>query len=106
MKTMLARMICTALALIACAAPAQDTAKLPNMDERIAGEIRKIDKELGKLTIKHGAIKHLDMPPMTMVFQVKEKSDLDQVKLGDKVEFSVLSENGKMTVTTIKRLSP
>lgn len=66
------------------------------------GEIRKVDKAAGKLTIKHGEIKNLDMPPMTMVFLVRDKAMLDQVKLGDKVSFSVIEEKGKMVVTEIK----
>ena len=66
------------------------------------GEIRKVDKSAGKLTIKHGEIKNLEMPAMTMVFQVRDKAMLDQVKQGDKVKFSVVEEKGKMVVTEIK----
>lgn len=66
------------------------------------GEVRKIDKETGKLTIKHGEIKHLDMPGMTMVFVAKDKSLLDKVQAGDKVRFMVAYENGKMTVTDLQ----
>lgn len=65
------------------------------------GEIRKVDKDTGKLTIKHGEIKNLDMPPMTMVFPVKDKSMVDKVKAGDKIKFRVINENGKMVVTEI-----
>ena len=66
------------------------------------GDVKKIDKELGKITIKHGAIKHMDMPGMTMVFLVKDKALLDKVKAGDKVRFMVVDEGGKMTVTDIQ----
>lgn len=66
------------------------------------GEVRKIDKEAGKITLKHGKIENLDMPGMTMVFQVKSKSLLDDVKVGDKVKFKAAKENGKLTVTDIK----
>jgi Cu(I)/Ag(I) efflux system protein CusF len=66
------------------------------------GEVRKIDKEMGKITIKHGAIKHMDMPGMTMVFLAKDKAMLDKVKTGDKVRFMVAYEGGKMTVTDIQ----
>lgn len=66
------------------------------------GEVRKIDKEMGKITIKHGAIKHMDMPGMTMVFLAKDKAMLDKVKAGDKVRFMVAYEGGKMTVTDIQ----
>ena len=73
-------------------------AKLPMTD----GEIKKVDKEGGKITIKHGEIKNLDMPGMTMVFRVKEPSMLDQVKVGDKVNFSADKINGNITVTKIE----
>lgn len=66
------------------------------------GEVRKIDKELGKLTIKHGPIMNLDMAAMTMVFNVKDKSFLDKVKVGDKIRFVVIMEGSKMVVTEIR----
>ena len=66
------------------------------------GEIRKISKDTGKLTIKHGEIKNLDMPPMTMVFTAKDPAMLDKVAVGDKVRFVVMDEGGKMVVTELK----
>lgn len=66
------------------------------------GEVRKIDKDAGKLTIKHGEIRHMDMPGMTMVFVVRDKALLDNVKVGDKIEFMVIRENGRMVVTQIQ----
>jgi Cu(I)/Ag(I) efflux system periplasmic protein CusF len=66
------------------------------------GEIRKVDKDAGKLTIKHGDLKNLAMPPMTMVYQVKEKAMLDKVQAGDKIKFKVIDDNGKMVVTEIQ----
>lgn len=66
------------------------------------GEVRKIDKDAGKITIKHGDIKHLEMPGMTMVFGAKDKSLLDKVQVGDKIRFMVVSEGGKMFVTAIE----
>ncbi|OGA57963.1 MAG: copper-binding protein [Burkholderiales bacterium RIFCSPHIGHO2_01_FULL_64_960] len=66
------------------------------------GEVRKIDKDSSKITIKHGEIKHLEMPGMTMVFNAKDKSLLDKVQVGDKVSFMVVSEGGKMVVTAIE----
>lgn len=53
------------------------------------GEVRKVDKSASKITIRHGEIKHLDMPGMTMVFQVSNSDELDAVKPGDKVRFKV-----------------
>ena len=66
------------------------------------GEIRKIDKENGKITIKHGEIKHMDMPAMTMVFTAKDKALLDKVQVGEKVQFIVIQDAGKMVVTDIQ----
>jgi Cu/Ag efflux protein CusF len=66
------------------------------------GEIRKIDKETGKITIKHGEIKHMDMPPMSMVFNVKDKALLDKVQVGEKIQFIVIQDAGKMVVTDIQ----
>jgi len=51
------------------------------------GEVRKIDKAAGKITIKHGPISNLDMPAMTMVYRVKDNAVLDQLKPGDKINF-------------------
>ena len=65
------------------------------------GEVRKIDMEAGKVTLKHGEIKNLDMPGMTMVFVVKDKALLDKLKAGDKVKFKVINDAGKFTVTEI-----
>ena len=67
------------------------------------GEVRKIDKEQGKITLKHGEIKNLDMPAMTMVFRVKEPALLDKVKEGDKVGFTAEKVSGQFTVTSIDR---
>ena len=66
------------------------------------GEIRKVDMESKKITIKHGEIKNLDMPGMTMVFQVKDPAMLDKVKAGDKVRFKAEKAGGAIVVTDIK----
>ena len=66
------------------------------------GEVRKIDKDAGKITIKHGEIKHMEMPGMTMVFTAKDKNLLSNVKPGDKVKFMVVNEGGKMVVTDLQ----
>jgi len=66
------------------------------------GEVRKIDKDAGKITIKHGESKHMEMPGMTMVFVVKDKALLDKTAIGAKIQFMVTSENGQMVVTDIE----
>jgi Cu(I)/Ag(I) efflux system periplasmic protein CusF len=65
------------------------------------GEVRKIDKDTKKITLKHAEIKSLDMPAMTMVFQVKDPALLDAVKPGDKVKFAVEMVGAAMVVTEI-----
>ena len=66
------------------------------------GEVRKIDKETKKITIRHGPIANLDMPPMTMVFQVKDAAMLESVKAGDKIRFSAEKLGGAYTVTQLE----
>jgi Cu/Ag efflux protein CusF len=65
-------------------------------------EVRKVDKESKKLTLKHGPLKNLDMPAMTMVFQVKEEAMLNNVQAGDKVRFQAEKIDGKFTVTRLE----
>ncbi|MBN9206160.1 copper-binding protein [Methylibium petroleiphilum] len=66
------------------------------------GEVRKVNKEGGTLTLKHGDIKNLDMPGMTMVFAVKDKAMLDKVRAGDKIKFKAVNDAGKFTVTEMQ----
>ena len=71
-------------------------------DAMTDGEVRKIDKENNKITLKHGEIKNLEMPGMTMVFQVKDAAMLDRVKAGDKVMFKAEKANGALVITEIQ----
>ena len=66
------------------------------------GEVKKIDKETQKITLKHGPIKNMEMPGMTMVFKVMDASLLDTVKVGDRVKFNVEKRQGAMVVTAIE----
>ena len=68
------------------------------------GEVRKIDKEGRKITLRHAEIKHLDMPAMTMAFQVKDPVMLERVQTGDKVRFRVEKAGAAYTVTAIEAL--
>jgi Cu(I)/Ag(I) efflux system periplasmic protein CusF len=67
------------------------------------GEVKKIDKAQGKITLQHGEIKNLDMPPMTMVFRVTDARMLDSVAVGDKVRFSADKVGGNYTVTSLNK---
>lgn len=67
-----------------------------------SGQVRKIDKEAGKLTLKHERIANLNMPPMTMVFRVKDKSIMQNLQVGDTIQFKAVDKNGVLTITEIK----
>ena len=73
-----------------------------NSSDMTEGEVRKVDKDTGKITLKHSEIKNLDMPGMTMVFAVKDKTLLDKLQAGDKVMFRATSDGGKITITQIE----
>lgn len=70
-----------------------------NAEAWAEGEIRKIDLKTGKVTLKHGYIPSLDMPPMTMIFGISDKQVLARFKVGDKVRFQAVDENGQLKVT-------
>ena len=65
------------------------------------GEIRKIDRDTQKITIRHGPIANLGMPPMTMVFQVRDPALLDRAGTGDKIRFAAEKAAGVYIVTHI-----
>ena len=70
--------------------------------EMADGEVRKVDKENKKITLKHGVIKNLDMPGMTMVFGIKDVAMLDNLKAGDKVKFKAEQAGTAIVVTDIQ----
>jgi Cu(I)/Ag(I) efflux system protein CusF len=68
------------------------------------GEVRKVDVDAKKITIRHGPLPELDMPsPMTMVYQVKDPAMVDKVKAGDKVKFAAEKVRGTFVLTRIER---
>jgi Cu(I)/Ag(I) efflux system periplasmic protein CusF len=79
------------LALAASAALAQST----------AGEVKAVNAAKGELTLKHEAIKNLDMPPMTMPYKVADKALLQGLKAGMKVRFDAIEKQGDYFVTRI-----
>ncbi len=70
--------------------------------ELTLGVVRKVDIENLKVTIRHEEIRHLDMPPMTMVFTVKNKTLLDKIQPGQTVKFGVEDEGGKFVITQLQ----
>jgi Cu(I)/Ag(I) efflux system periplasmic protein CusF len=69
--------------------------------DMVKGEVVKVDKAAGKVTLKHGPIKKLDMDSMTMVFRVADPAMLDKVKAGDRIDFEADRVNGAITITKI-----
>ena len=88
--------------LAQAAASGAPAAAKPAAGEMTEAEVRKVDKDNKKITLKHGAIKNLDMPPMTMVFGVSDPALLDKVQAGDKVHFKASGDGGKYTVTELQ----
>ncbi len=74
-------------------------------DNFVEGEVRKVDKAAGKITIKHGPIPNLEMPAMTMVFRAKDPSALDKLKVGDTLKFKAEKIDGNFTITDLKPAS-
>lgn len=72
-------------------------------DSMSSGEVKKVDKSAGKMTIKHGPLQNLGMDGMTMVFRVKDPGMLEQVKVGDKINFVAEEPNGQLTVTKLEK---
>ena len=88
--------VAAALLLFACATVSAQTAPMSD------GEVRKVDKEAGKVTLRHGPIANLEMPGMTMVFRVANPKMLEGLKDGDKVRFAAERANGAITITAIE----
>ena len=105
MKSLVKAVLIAALALSsvsgAHAQAATADAAAPNAMS--SGEVRKVDKSAGKITIKHGPLQNLGMDAMTMVFRVKDQAMLDQVKAGDKIRFVAEQLNGQLTVTRLEK---
>jgi Cu(I)/Ag(I) efflux system periplasmic protein CusF len=105
MKSVFA-IVAAALLAASTSAIAQTATTTPDAREKneayTEGEVRKVDKDAGKITLKHGAIANLDMPPMSMVFRAADAAMLDKVKEGDKVRFKAEKIQGAYTVTRIE----
>ena len=91
----------TSATLVSTQLLAQTTVDTKGM-EMSSGEVRKVDKEAQKITLKHGEIKNMEMPPMTMVFKVLDLALLEKVKTGDKVNFSAEKRDSAIIVTAIE----
>ena len=94
------------ISLIAAGVVALSIAAWPALAQSnlVAATVTRIDESAGKITLRHGPIKKLDMDePMTMVFRAQDPAMLKRVKVGDKVKFDAERVNGQITVTRIEK---
>ena len=66
------------------------------------GQIKRINRDSGRVTLAHGPLKAFDMPAMTMAFAVKNGAQLARLKEGDKVRFSLEKAGDELVVTRIE----
>lgn len=85
--------------LMISAAPAMAA---PEAAPSTEGVIKKVDAAAGKVTIAHGEIANLKMPPMTMSFKAKDPAMLKKWKEGDKIRFRATDAKGVLTVDSIE----
>ena len=93
-----------AIAGHALASSHQSAAGSADTTAMTAAEVRKVDMDAKKITLRHGPIVNLDMPAMTMVFQVRDPALLKQVKAGDKVLFEAEKTGGAYVLTHIRKM--
>lgn len=95
-------------ALLPLSAPAQhdhhalQASAAPAAAEMSEGEVRKVDLATRKITLKHGPLKNLGMPGMTMAFEVNDPAMLTKVKVGDNVLFVADQQGGKLRIMRIE----
>lgn len=116
MKSVLSMLVVASMCIVAAApvlaasstsAPTETPASASAQSQAAAteGEVRKVDLSAQKVTLKHGDVKNLGMPGMTMVFKVTDPKMLSNIKEGDKVRFTADRIDGALTVTSIEDLS-
>ncbi len=105
-----ALVFCTALSMFALNSVAQTAATASataaasmEVKEMADAEVRKVDKDAKKVTLKHGPIKNLDMPSMTMVFQVRDEKLFDKLVSGEKIKFTAEQLQGAFVVTGVEK---
>lgn len=102
MWKMTGKTVATMLATTLISVAAHADGHLPEVE----AEVRRIDQNAGKITLRHGNIPNLDMPPMTMVFQVEEKALLDGIAVGDQVVVTIEQVEGAYTLKSIRAHAP
>ena len=65
-------------------------------------EVRRVDRDAQKITLRHGPIPNLGMGDMTMVFRVVEPRWLDELKVGNRIRFRADKVGGLYTITDVE----
>jgi Cu(I)/Ag(I) efflux system periplasmic protein CusF len=65
--------------------------------------VRNVDAAGGMITLRHGALTNVGMPPMTMAFKAKDAAMLKEVKAGDNVKVRVENVNGDLTIVKLAK---
>jgi Cu/Ag efflux protein CusF len=92
------------LAATLSTARAADTVNIADTPDMSEAEVRRVDKAGGKLTLKHGELRNLDMPPMTMVFVVRDPKGVEGLKTGDRIRFMAGQDGPVYTVQAWERV--
>ncbi len=97
----MATLLMTAMPIIAPGVGAQTAAgsALPKAE----AEVRRVEAATGRIQLRHGPIANLDMPPMTMVFRVRDPALLEGLKEGDRIWITAEKIDGAYTVMSIER---
>lgn len=102
-RSLLLAALPAAALLAAGASHATDPAGATELSQ---AEVRKVDREAARITLRHGEIKNLGMPPMTMVFRVADPKLLDAAAAGDTVRFRADKIDGQYTLTHLEKAAP
>ena len=98
------RAFAVVFAVVASTVAAQDIDAPPAAFSPNEGIVRSVDRAAGEIIVRHGRLPEIDMPPMTMAFEVKHAGLLEGLKAGDRVALRVELLNGRFTITSIRRL--
>lgn len=103
--------ITTLIAAPVFANPQQMHPDMPGMDEthetkpadvQGVGVVKAVDTAKDTITLQHEPIAAIGWPAMTMPFKVASTRLLTQVKVGDKVQFTLRQAGAASTVTAIR----
>lgn len=83
--------------------PAHTASGAAGESDWVEGEVRRVDREQGRITLRHGEIRSLDMPPMTMVFHATDSRQIEALAAGDRVRFRLIADGSTYRLTAIEK---